>query len=214
MATEMQLPVVSGGGDRHCVKPNAVVNLTCAATFASRILFLPQYREAISCRYIEFISQAVRTDPEFAGRERWVGRVFRQTEDGDVPASTFWPNGGPWLIRAFVSTTGLIAQTPTESHFAPGVTRRERGGSVIAEPASPRIALTADPFHEVNGEARTCREWRRLRNGMKFHFFACGRVPDRASAANGRNARTGPQPACVSDRSRPSHGYARLLQPV
>ena len=36
-------------------------------------------------------------------------RVEFQTEDGDVPASAFWPRGVPWLIRAFVSAIGLIA---------------------------------------------------------------------------------------------------------
>lgn len=119
IAAEAGLPTISGG-DRHCVEPNANVNLTNATTFAdfvdeirrehvSRVLFMPQYREAIACRYIEFISEAVRTYPEFTGREGWVDRVFKQTEDGDVPASTFWPRGVPWLIRTFVSAIGLIA---------------------------------------------------------------------------------------------------------
>jgi hypothetical protein len=119
MAAEIGLPVVSGG-DRHCVEPNANVNLTNAATFAdfveeirregvSRVLFLPQYRESIPCRYVEFVSQAVRTYPEFAGRERWVDRVFKQTEDGEAPLSVFWPAGGPWVIRGFVAAIGLLA---------------------------------------------------------------------------------------------------------
>jgi hypothetical protein len=119
MAVEIHLPVISGG-DRHCLEPNANINLTNAATFTefvdeirrervSRVLFLPQYREAIVCRYIEFISQAVRTYPEFAGRQRWVDRVFKETEDGDVPASAFWPDGVPWAIGAFVSVIGFIA---------------------------------------------------------------------------------------------------------
>jgi hypothetical protein len=119
MAVEMRLPVISGG-DRHCLEPNANVNLTSAATFAefvdeirrervSRVLFMPQYREAIACRYIEFISQAVRTYPEFAGRQRWVDRVFKRAEDGDIPASAFWPDGIPWVINTFVSVIGFIA---------------------------------------------------------------------------------------------------------
>jgi hypothetical protein len=119
MAAELQLPVISGG-DRHCVEPNANVNLTSAATFAefveeirrervSRVLFMPQYREATSCRYVEFISQAVRYYPEFAGRERWLDRVFRPTEEGDEPVSVEWPHGGPWMIRSAVSTIGFLA---------------------------------------------------------------------------------------------------------
>jgi hypothetical protein len=119
IAEEIGLPVISGG-DRHCLEPNANVNLTCAATFAefiheirrervSRLLFLPQYREAISCRYVEFISQAVGTYPEFPGRERWFDRVFIPGATGDVPLSSVWPHGGPWPIRAFVSTVGVLA---------------------------------------------------------------------------------------------------------
>jgi hypothetical protein len=119
MARELGLPVISGG-DRHCLEPNAIVNLTNAATFgefvdeirrgrASRVLFLPHYREAIACRYVEFVSQAVRTYREFTGRQRWVDRVFKQTDEGDVPLSIFWPHGGPRAIRAFVSTVGVLA---------------------------------------------------------------------------------------------------------
>jgi hypothetical protein len=29
----------------------------------------------------------------------------------------------------------------------------------MATQAAPRVALLADTFHEVNGAARTCREW-------------------------------------------------------
>jgi hypothetical protein len=119
MAAEIGLPVISGG-DRHCVEPNANVNLTSATNFAdfvdeirregvSRVLFLPQYRESTACRYIEFISQAVGTYPEFAGRQRWVDRVFKHTNDGEIPISVSWPTGGPWLIRGFVAAIGLIA---------------------------------------------------------------------------------------------------------
>jgi len=119
MAAEMALPVISGG-DRHCTEPNANVNLTNAATFAefveeirkervSRVLFMPQYRESTACRYVEFIAQAVATYPEFAGRERWVDRVFKDTDDGPEPVAVHWSYGGPWPIRAFVSVIGFMA---------------------------------------------------------------------------------------------------------
>jgi hypothetical protein len=118
MAEEIGLPVISGG-DRHCIEPNANVNLTRAATFTefvheikegvSRVLFMPQYREAIACRYVEFLSQAVRTYREFTGRERWIDRVFLPTQGGDVPLSSVWPHGGPWPLRAFVSAVGVLA---------------------------------------------------------------------------------------------------------
>jgi hypothetical protein len=122
MAEELGLPVISGG-DRHCLEPNANVNLTDAGTFTefvheirrelfSRVLFLSQYREATSCRYVEFIAQAVARYPELTGRERWVDRVFLQTDSGESPLSAAWPRGGPWPIRAFVSAVGIVASQP------------------------------------------------------------------------------------------------------
>lgn len=119
IAGEMNLPVISGG-DRHCTEPNANVNLTNAATFAefveeirkervSRVLFMPQYREPIPCRYVEFISQAVGTYREFAGRATWLDRVFRETDEGPEAVAVRWPRGGPWLIRAFVASIGFMA---------------------------------------------------------------------------------------------------------
>jgi len=119
IAAEVGLPVISGG-DRHCLEPNANVNLTNATTFAefvdeirnervTRVLFLPQYHEAIPCRYVEFVAQAVARRPELPGRERWVDRVYLQTDSGEVPLSAWWPHGGPWPLRAFVSAVGVLA---------------------------------------------------------------------------------------------------------
>lgn len=122
LARETGLPVISGG-DRHCLEPNANVNLTNAASFTefvhevrrnrlSQVLFLPQYRESIAARYIEFIWQAVRTYPDLNGRERWVDRVFfeRLKEPGViVPLSSEWTNGGPAIARWIISTVGFLA---------------------------------------------------------------------------------------------------------
>jgi hypothetical protein len=120
MARETGLPVISGG-DRHCLEPNANVNLTDATTFTdfvhevryrriSRVLFLPQYREPLAARYIEFIWHAVRNYTDAIGRERWVDRVFYDHEArGVLPLAAFWPTGGPWPLRYFISTVGFLA---------------------------------------------------------------------------------------------------------
>lgn len=120
LAAEFGLPVISGG-DRHCLEPNANVNLTNATSFAefvdevrrdrlSRVLFLPQYREALATRYIEFISQAVATYPELPGRESWMERVFYDHErDGLHAMSALWPTGAPLPIQGFVSTLSFVA---------------------------------------------------------------------------------------------------------
>jgi hypothetical protein len=139
MAAELKLPVVSGG-DRHCLEPSANVNLTGARTFGefveeirvekrSRVLFLPQYRESIPCRWVEFLAQAVRTYPGLAGRERWLDRVFYQTGEGDVALSTWWTRGGPWMIRGFVAAVGWLASPEMRGplRLALGAARNEVG---------------------------------------------------------------------------------------
>ncbi|HEV3333649.1 MAG TPA: hypothetical protein VG096_21845 [Bryobacteraceae bacterium] len=120
LAAEKGFPVISGG-DRHCREANANVNLTNAASFDefvdevrreafSLVLFLPQYREPIAARYIEFIWHAVQPYPELPGRERWVDRVFYDSVDGEVlPLSVQWPSGGPAPIRWFLSAVEFLA---------------------------------------------------------------------------------------------------------
>jgi hypothetical protein len=121
LAVELGFPVISGG-DRHCLEPNANLNLTNAASLdefideirrdrLSRVLFLPQYREPLAARYIEFIWHAVKPYPESPGRERWLDRVYYDHETGGVQAlSVLWPNGGPWALRQFIGTVGWLAQ--------------------------------------------------------------------------------------------------------
>jgi hypothetical protein len=120
LAAERGMPVISGG-DRHCLEPNANVNLTGAETFCefvdeirverrSSVLFMPQYRDPIPARYIEFIWQAVRYYPEFDGRERWVDRVFFERDSGEiVPCRSLWADSGPAVIRSFISVIGFLA---------------------------------------------------------------------------------------------------------
>jgi glycosyltransferase involved in cell wall biosynthesis len=52
---------------------------------------------------------------------------------------------------------------------------------VTAEQPAPRIALLADTFHEVNGAARTCREWDAFARRGQLPFLC---------------VRWGPQPGC------------------
>src|SRR5215469_12359839 len=85
LAGEIELPVISGG-DRHCREPNANLNLTNATSFdefvdevrrglLSHVLFMPQYRDPIPARYIEFAWHVVQNYPDYKGRERWVDRI-------------------------------------------------------------------------------------------------------------------------------------------
>jgi hypothetical protein len=120
LAAERHMPAVSGG-DRHCCEPNACLNLTNARTVAdfvqevrreqrSTVLFMPQYRDPIPARYIEFIWHAVRNYPDFPGRERWVDRVYFERESGEIiTCGSEWTDGGPAVVRAFVAAIGLLA---------------------------------------------------------------------------------------------------------
>lgn len=122
LAQELGLPAISGG-DRHCREPNANLNLTNAKSFAefvhevrydrvSHVLFMPQYRDPIPARYIEFVWHAVQHYADFAGRERWVDRIFYSKIDGStiVPLSGLWPNGGPMLVRWFLAWVEFLAR--------------------------------------------------------------------------------------------------------
>lgn len=120
IADEIGKPVISGG-DRHCLEPNATINLTNAASFEefvnevrrdqlSRVLFLPQYREAIATRYLEFIAQAVAPYPDLVGRTSWTDRVFYHHErDGLQSIRELAPDGIPPLpIRGLVAALSFV----------------------------------------------------------------------------------------------------------
>jgi len=122
LAGEIELPVISGG-DRHCREPNANLNLTNATSFdefvdevrrglLSHVLFMPQYRDPIPARYIEFAWHVVQNYPDYKGRERWVDRIFfkREPDGAVVPLSSIWPDGGPKFVRWCLS--GLKLVTP------------------------------------------------------------------------------------------------------
>jgi hypothetical protein len=114
-------PVVAGG-DRHCSEPNAVVNLTNAATFEefvqevrgegrSRVLMMPQYQEPLKCRLIRSIADVMRDNEAHAhGWVRWSDRVFFRRADGSVDAlSSVWGAGtGPFVIRGFARAAHVL----------------------------------------------------------------------------------------------------------
>jgi hypothetical protein len=120
LAAERHFPVISGG-DRHCTEPNANVNLTNASSFAefvheirverrSHVLFMPQYRDPIPARYIEFIWQAVRDYPGLPGGEHWADRIYALRDSGVIESlSAIWGHEGPAVIRIFISVVGWLS---------------------------------------------------------------------------------------------------------
>jgi hypothetical protein len=113
---------VIAGGDRHCSEPNALLNITNAASFEefvaeirtagrSQVLVMPQYREPLTCRLMRSIADVMRDNEAHAhGWVRWSDRVFFRRADGSVDAlSSVWGTGnGPMVIRAFARAAQLL----------------------------------------------------------------------------------------------------------
>ena len=117
-------PVV-GGGDRHGREPNAIVNLSRAASLIefiyelrydrrSHVVFMPQYHESLTLRTIQTVIDVLRTYPEvFAGRRTWPERVYYRQPDSNQPvslASIWCPHKQPRIFKA-VSLATQLAQT-------------------------------------------------------------------------------------------------------
>ncbi|MDQ3062437.1 MAG: hypothetical protein M3R14_06170, partial [Acidobacteriota bacterium] len=93
LAESLNIPLVTGG-DRHCGKPNTVINLTNAKTFAefaeeirvdrrSEVVIMPEYRQSLHARQLGSIVEILKHYPEFPeGRRRWFDRVHFDTGDG------------------------------------------------------------------------------------------------------------------------------------
>ncbi len=121
LAESSGLPCISGG-DRHCCEPNALLNLTSAATFSefteeirvdgvSRVVLMPQYREPMVNRILAAIADVMRDNEAHThGWTHWSDRVFFRRHSGSVePLSAVFPAGcEPSLIRLFVICSRLL----------------------------------------------------------------------------------------------------------
>jgi hypothetical protein len=114
------LPVVSGG-DRHGCEPNAVLNLSAAATFAdfvdeirlehrSHVVLMPQYFEPLRLRLLEGAWHALCDAPGEFGRAHWMTRVFIPGKDGAPrPLSDFMGTRFQHVVDAFRWIMALLA---------------------------------------------------------------------------------------------------------
>jgi hypothetical protein len=121
LAKELNIPVVSGG-DRHGREPNAILNLSRAATFpefvqeirrerVSHVVFMPQYNEPLKMRTLQTIIDIVREYPEnFAGRRTWADRMFYRDPETKIalPLASLWSDGGPRIVGQFIRAMRLI----------------------------------------------------------------------------------------------------------
>jgi hypothetical protein len=121
LGRETNTPVVSGG-DRHGREPNAILNLSGAASLPefiqeirqerrSHVVFMPQYSEPLKLRVLQTMLDVVRDyreNPE--GRRTWSDRVYyRDPVSGEVlPLSIVWSDGGPQIVKQFLAAVGLL----------------------------------------------------------------------------------------------------------
>jgi hypothetical protein len=120
MANEVGIPIISGG-DRHGREPNAVLNLTNAATFGelveeirggySQLLVMPQFHDPLAVRILHGLWDVLEDHPEHAeGRVRWSQRVYRLCYDGHVRSfDHFFRNGEPFLMRQILRVARFTA---------------------------------------------------------------------------------------------------------
>jgi hypothetical protein len=90
------------------------------------VLFLPQYREPLAARIIEFIWHAVKNHPDLPGRERYMDRIFYDHETRGVqPLSAIWPAGEPGALNALIAAIGFLANPGVRATLRRAIGRQE-----------------------------------------------------------------------------------------
>jgi hypothetical protein len=123
LADTVSRPIVSGG-DRHGCAPNALLNLTSAASFGdfvrevredgrSVVLVMPEYKQSLVTRKLAVASDAMRAYPAYPrGQQRWLDRVSYERHGRVCRLSEHWPNGGPLWVRSVTRTFGILTSGP------------------------------------------------------------------------------------------------------
>lgn len=141
LADQFDLPVVSGG-DRHAFSPNALLNLTNAATFSefaseircdrhSQVLVMPEYCQDLFARKMDSVADFLRFYPDYPhGEQCWTDRIFFQLEDGVVrPLSYYWHRTVPIWVKSVMWVFSLISnkylRPALHSAFTKGWTHTE-----------------------------------------------------------------------------------------
>jgi hypothetical protein len=118
LGVESSLLLISGG-DRHACAPNAIVNVTGAATFGdfadevragiSHIVIMPEYRRHLAARKLAAASEVLRSYRSYPlGQRRWLDRVSCEWRGSVRPLSYHWPTGGPLWIQSAIGTFRVL----------------------------------------------------------------------------------------------------------
>jgi hypothetical protein len=127
LATGFGIPVV-GGGDRHGLAPNTIVNLTRAsdlATFAHELrverssccIVFPEYADPFVARVLQTAADILR--PHYRhhrGQTTWPERVFVTIDGREQSVASMW-EGGPLWLRSTVAIAQAIASKPFSRVF-------------------------------------------------------------------------------------------------
>ena len=124
LAEQWRLPLVAGG-DRHGRAPNAMVNLSHAASFdefvdeirldhRSHVIIMPEYADQPAAREFAALADILGTDPELAeGHRRWFERVFLADESGrERPLAEIWNDRVPLWLSSFIGVLRMAGSTP------------------------------------------------------------------------------------------------------
>lgn len=118
LSADRGLPLVSGG-DRHGLAPNALLNLTPAASFAefaaevrdgaSHVVVMPEYRQHLAPRVLAAASDVMASYRAYPpGWRRWTDRVSCDSRGCVRPLSQHWPRGGPLWVRSSVAAFKVL----------------------------------------------------------------------------------------------------------
>ncbi len=122
IAQDRGLAVVSGG-DRHGRAPNAIVNLTNAATFddfvhevrteaTSQMVTMPVYGRRLVARRLAVAADVLRASSDGTTRRSWTDRVSCESDGAVTSLSCVWPDGGPFWVRTAVRVFHLLTSRP------------------------------------------------------------------------------------------------------
>ena len=127
LAKGFGIPVV-GGGDRHGLAPNAIVNLTRAedlAAFARELrvdrsaccVVLPEYADPHVARTLQLVADILRRHHDHhRGQTTWPERVFITVNDCEHSVASIWERKPLWL-QSTVAVTRAIAAKPFAALF-------------------------------------------------------------------------------------------------
>ena len=166
LAESIGMPLVTGG-DRHGCKPNTVINITNAKTFAefadevrtdkhSEVVLMPAYEQPLHSRQLESFSEILSHYPHFrAERQKWFQRVHFDNGDGGGPRPLTeygWIRGGPLWLRIAVWVLGVSGSPVMRPLFRAARHKKDRVPKIASPAPLPArrdddsvIELTSDP---------------------------------------------------------------------